>query len=475
MTSQPGTPGNPLRVVIVGSGPSGFYAADFLQKQTDLTIEIDMLERLPTPYGLVRGGVAPDHPKIKSVTKVYDKIATSPGFRFYGNVTLGEDLTHDDLLRYYHAIIYAVGAQTDRQMGIPGEDLPGSHPATEFVGWYNAHPDFRDLTFDLNAERVAVIGNGNVAMDVARILASMRDELAKTDIADYALEALSRSRVREVYLLGRRGPAQAAFTNPELKEFGELEGADVVVTAEEAELDPLSSAAMVAGDDRMAERNVQTLLRFAAEGPAGKPRRIIMRFLVSPVEIIGTDRVEAIKIVKNELYQADDGSLRPRPTDQTEILPVDLVFRSIGYMGVALPGVPFDARKGVIPNAQGRVIDPSVPATVPGEYVVGWIKRGPSGIIGTNKPDSYETAGMLLEDARAGKLIEPAEPTREAFEAFIRRQQPEIVSFEDWELLNQAELANGAAVGRPRIKFSRVEDMLGVLAQHHEQAPQAGD
>ena len=475
MTFQPGTPENPLRVAIIGSGPSGFYAADYLQKQADLTVEIDMIERLPTPYGLVRGGVAPDHPKIKSVTKVYEKIATSPGFRFYGNVELGKDLTHDDLLRYYHAVIYAVGAQTDRQMGIPGEDLPGSHPATEFVGWYNGHPDFRDLTFDLSAERVAVIGNGNVAMDVARILASMRDELARTDIADYALEALSRSRVREVYLLGRRGPAQAAFTNPELKEFGELEGAVVIVTAEEAELDPLSSAAKVAGDDRMAERNVQTLMRFAAEGPQGKPRRIIMRFLVSPVEIIGTDHVEAIKIVKNELYQAEDGSLRPRATDQFETLPVELVFRSIGYLGVALPGVPFDSRKGVIPNAQGRVLDPAIPATVTGEYVVGWIKRGPSGIIGTNKPDSYETASMLVEDVKAGKLIEPAEPTREAFDAFIRRQQPEVVSFADWQLLDQAELANGAAVGRPRIKFSRVEDMLATLAQYHEQAHPVGD
>ena len=192
MTFQPGTPENPLRVAIIGSGPSGFYAADYLQKQADLTVEIDLIERLPTPYGLVRGGVAPDHPKIKSVTKVYEKIATSPGFRFYGNVELGKDLTHDDLLRYYHAVIYAVGAQTDRQMGIPGEDLPGSHPATEFVGWYNGHPDFRDLTFDLSAERVAVIGNGNVAMDVARILASMRDELARTDIADYANYVLMR-------------------------------------------------------------------------------------------------------------------------------------------------------------------------------------------------------------------------------------------------------------------------------------------
>jgi ferredoxin--NADP+ reductase len=475
MSSQPGTPENPLRVAIIGSGPSGFYAADFLQKQSDLSIEIDMLERLPTPYGLVRGGVAPDHPKIKSVTKVYEKIAQTPGFRFYGNVTFGQDLTHDDLLRYYHAIIYAVGAQTDRQMGIPGENLPGSYAATEFVGWYNGHPDYRDLSFDLTAERVAVIGNGNVAMDVARILASMRDELARTDIADYALDALSRSRVREVYLLGRRGPAQAAFTNPELKEFGELEGADVVVPPEEAELDPLSAAALVSGDDRMAERNVQTLMRYAADGPQGKPRRIIMRFLVSPVEIIGTNHVEAIKLVKNELYQSDDGSLRPRPTDQTEVLPVDLVFRSIGYMGVALPGVPFDARKGIIPNAQGRVIDPSIPAPVTGEYVVGWIKRGPSGIIGTNKPDSYETAGMLVEDARADHLNTPAEPTRAAFEAFLHSRQPDVVSFEDWQALDQAELANGAAAGRPRIKFSRVTDMLKIVQQRHEREPQAGD
>jgi ferredoxin--NADP+ reductase len=473
MTVQPGTPEHPLRVAIIGSGPSGFYAADFLQKQANLTVEIDMLERLPTPYGLVRGGVAPDHPKIKSVTKVYEKIAQQPGFRFYGNVTLGKDLTHADLLRYYHAVIYAVGAQTDRQMGIPGEDLSGSHPATEFVGWYNAHPDYRNLSFDLSQERVAVIGNGNVAMDVARILASTHEELARTDIADYALEALSASKVREIYVLGRRGPAQAAFTNPELKEFGELEGADVIVSAEEIELDPLTSAAMVNGDDRMAERNVQTLMRFSVEGTESKPRRIIMRFLVSPVEIIGTDHVEGLKLVKNELYQADDGSLRPRPTGETEILPVGLVFRSIGYMGVPLEGVPFDARRGVIPNAQGRVIDPEAHTTRAGEYAVGWIKRGPSGIIGTNKPDSQETAANLLEDATEGKVNTPAEPSAAAFDAFIRQQQPRVVTFADWQRLDAVETANGEAAGRPRVKFSNVEDMLGII--EHTQPHPSGD
>src|SRR5690606_5546254 len=335
---------NPLRVANVGSGPSAFYAAEHLQKQSGLVIQIDMFERLPTPHGLVRGGVAADHTKIKSVTKVYDKIATHENLRYFGNVEFGRDITHADLVQHYHQIIYATGAQTDRQMGIPGEDLPGSHAATEFVGWYNAHPDYRDLTFDLSQEAVAVIGNGNVAMDVARILASTYEELAATDIADYALEALKNSRVRDIYVLGRRGPAQAAFTSPELRELGELQGAEVIVRPEDAELDPLSADDLLKSTDRTAERNVQTLARYATTPLQGKPRRLHMRFLGSPVELIGTERVEAIKLVKNELYRSDDGSLRPRPTNQFETIPVGLVFRSIGYKGVPLPDVPFDAR-----------------------------------------------------------------------------------------------------------------------------------
>lgn len=461
-----GTTPNPLRVAIVGSGPSAFYAAEHLQKQSDLVIQIDMFERLPTPHGLVRGGVAPDHPKIKTVTKVYDKIATHENFRYFGNVEFGRDITHADLVQHYHQIIYATGAQTDRQMGIPGEDLPGSHAATEFVGWYNAHPDYRDLTFDLSQEAVAVIGNGNVAMDVARILASTYEELAATDIADYALEALKNSRVRDIYVLGRRGPAQAAFTSPELRELGELQGAEVIVRPEDAELDPLSADDLLKSTDRTAERNVQTLARYATTPLQGKPRRLHMRFLVSPVELIGTERVEAIKLVKNELYRSEDGSLRPRPTNQFETIPVGLVFRSIGYKGVPLPDVPFDARNAVIPNAQGRVLDPENNRTVTGEYVVGWIKRGPSGIIGTNKPDSVETVNHMLEDLRSGTTLHPAQPNRESVVKLLESRGVQYVTYSDWLVLDTIEQEKGQAVKRPRIKFSRIEDMLNVVREH---------
>jgi ferredoxin/flavodoxin---NADP+ reductase len=463
----------PLRVAIIGSGPSAFYAAEHLLKQNgkneksenneqpDLTIEVDMFERLPTPYGLVRGGVAPDHAKIKSVTKAYEKIAANPNFRFYGNVEFGKDITRADLKAHYHRIIYAVGAQSDRRMGIPGEDLPGSYAATEFVGWYNAHPDYRHLHFDLSAKRVAVIGNGNVAMDVARILAKTYDELKGTDIADYALEALRHSQIEEIYVLGRRGPAQAAFTNPELKELGDLEATEVVLRADEIALDPLSEAALAADPDPLALKNLKTLNDFVQRPLGGKPRQIHMRFLVSPVEILGNERVEAIHVVRNELYTAPDGSVRPRPTDEYETLSVDLVFRSIGYMGVALPDLPFDARAGIIPNQNGRVVDPATGQVIPGEYVVGWIKRGPTGVIGTNKPDAQETVNLMLQD----NLPEPAHPTREALEHLVWDRKPDYVTFDDWQAIDVMEIANGQVSGRSRLKFSRVDDMLDALRE----------
>jgi ferredoxin--NADP+ reductase len=463
MTNYNGFGTHTLRVAIIGAGPSGFYAAERLEKETGLQVEIDMYDRLPVPYGLVRGGVAPDHAKIKSVTKVYDKIAADGRFAFYGNVTFGRDLTLDDLAQHYHAMIFAVGAESDRRMNIPGEDLPGSHAATEFVGWYNAHPDYRDLTFDLSQERVAVIGNGNVAMDVARILAKTPEELESTDIADHALEALRTSRVREIYVLGRRGPAQAAFTNPEIKELGELEDAEIVVDPTEATLDDLSRAAVAAEGDRSTQRNIEILKEYSLRQPERKSRRIIMRFLVSPVELIGTARVEAIKLVKNVLVQADDGSLRPRATDETETIPVGLVFRSIGYKGMALPGVPFDERGGVIPNQQGRVTDPQTQAAVPGLYAVGWIKRGPSGVIGTNKPDAVETVERLLEDARTGQLLAPTQTERRAIEALLNARGVDYDTYADWQALDALEQVNGAALGRPRLKFSRVADMLAAV------------
>ncbi|MBK8024121.1 MAG: FAD-dependent oxidoreductase [Chloroflexi bacterium] len=470
MTTPVGASGDPLRVAIIGSGPSGFYAAEHLLK-SPLNIAVDMFERLPTPFGLVRGGVAPDHPKIKTVTKVYEKIAARPGFRFFGNVEMGRDIRHADLLAHYHAVIYAVGAQSDRRMGIPGEDLAGSHPATEFVGWYNAHPDYRDLEFDLSQRAVAVIGNGNVAMDVARILASSHEELAVTDIADYALDALSRSRVTDIYLLGRRGPAQAAYTNPELKELGELCDADVIVPPGEDELDPLSADYVRTAGDRVAEKNVQMLHDYAQRKPTGKPRRIHMRFLVSPTRLIGTDRVEAIEVVHNELVQSEDGSLRPRPTDRTEIIPVGLVFRSIGYLGLPLEDVPFDARKGVVPNVEGRVTQDG--AVRVGEYVVGWIKRGPSGIIGTNKPDSQATVDQLLADFAEEKMLHP---TAGDIESLLEARGVDVVTFADWLNLDAVEQERGKAIGRPRVKYGSVEEMLEAIHHRRERVPQpSGD
>lgn len=462
-----GTPSQPLRVAIIGAGPAAFYGAEQLLKQDDLTVEVDMFDKLPTPFGLVRGGVAPDHQKIKSVTRVYDKVAERPGFRFFGNVAFGEHLHLDDLQRHYHQIFYATGAQTDRSLGIPGEDLAGSHSATEFVAWYNGHPDYRHLSFDLSQEHVAVIGVGNVAVDVCRILCRTPDELAQTDIADYALEALRESRVREVYMLGRRGPAQAAFTTPEVKELGELEDADVFTYPEEVALDPLSEAELEASGDRTMRKNIEIVQGFAANEPTGKTKRLHIRFLVSPVEIVGDadGRVAGMRIVQNELYDGGNGRLRPRATDCFEDLPVGLVFRSVGYRGVPLPGVPFDERAGTILHADGRVLDADTRRPLAGQYAGGWIKRGPSGVIGTNKACATETVHAMLEDLAEGRLLHPETPGADAAEQLIRARQPRYFSFADWQALDALETARGEATGRPRVKYTCVEDMLAALGR----------
>jgi len=466
-TSELGTPAQPLRVAIIGSGPSGFYAAEHMQSQPDLFVQVDMYDRLPTPFGLVRGGVAPDHQKIKSVTRIYDKIAGHPEFRFFGNVELGRDIAHEDLTAYYHAVIYAVGARADRRMWVPGEHLPGSHSATDFVGWYNAHPDYRALRFDLSGERAVVVGNGNVAMDVARILASSVDDLAATDIAEHALEALAESRIREIIMLGRRGPAQAAFTTKELRELGHITGCEVVVDPAEATLDALSAAEVAAAPDRTRDANLEVLAGYAGAQPSGTGRRVVLRFLASPVELIGTDRVEAMVVAHNELRRGDDGQLRPRQTDRLETIPVDLVFRAIGYQGTPLPGAPFDAKRGIIPNQDGRITDPATGEAIPGEYVVGWIKRGPQGIIGTNKPDSHQTVDALLHDLRDGRLDKPAVPPRAVLEGLLAERRTDLVSYEDWQVLDRLEQERGKQAGdRPRVKFSRVEEMLAALAEH---------
>ena len=459
-----------IRVAIIGSGPSGFYAADHLLKHSEPLINVDMYERLPTPFGLVRGGVAPDHEKIKSVTKLYSRIAAHERFSFFGNIEFGTDVTRWDLGDHYHGIIYATGAQTDRKLGIPGEDLLNSYAATEFVGWYNGHPDYHDYDFDLRGiKRVAVIGVGNVAMDVARILGRTPDELYGTDIADYALEALRESAVEEIYVLGRRGPAQAAFSNPEIKELGEMADADIIVDCDDASLDELSATHLKKARDRSAIRNVKILQSYVDRGLTGKSRRIIMRFLVSPTEFLGRGQVEAMKLVKNELYLDDHGNLRPRATGQYETLPIDMVFRSVGYRGVPLRDVPFYDRWGTIPNDRGRVLTRHEGRElVPGNYVVGWIKRGPTGIIGTNKPDAIESANCFLEDLAAGRVLQPVDTREGTIIEMLEARKPAFITFEDWKVLDEIEIQRGAAIGRSRVKFTTVDEMLEALGKTSE-------
>jgi len=435
-----------------------------------------MLERLPTPWGLVRSGVAPDHPKIKSVTRVYEKTAAHPRFRYFGNVCFGEHVSREELLAHYHAIVYATGSPLDRPLGIPGEELPGSHAATEFVGWYNGHPDHTGLEVDLvSAERAVVIGNGNVAVDVARMLMLTAEELAPTDTADHALEVLARSRVREVVVAGRRGPAQAAFTNPELLELGVMADADVVVDGEELER-ALAVHDEAAEQDQTARRNVEILREYATRTPTEGRRRIVLRFLLSPTELIAGDdgALAAVRFVRNELVPGEGGSLRARATEETETIAAGLVFRAIGYRGEPLPGVSFDERRATILNEGGRVLDPETHEPLAGEYVVGWIKRGPSGVIGTNKKDAQETVDALLADfgtstngssgSAGSSLHTPAEPDAAAVEALLRERQPALVTYEGWEAIDRHERGLGEPAGRPRVKLTQIEEMLRVAA-----------
>jgi ferredoxin/flavodoxin---NADP+ reductase len=457
-----------LRVAIVGSGPAGFYAAEQLLTAKDVDVAVDVFERLATPWGLVRAGVAPDHPKIKAVTRRYEKTAGMEGFRFFGNVEVGRDVSVDELREHYHAVVYAFGAAGDRRLEIPGEDLPGSHSATELVAWYNGHPDFCDHEFDLSARTAVVVGNGNVALDVARMLALPRETLASTDVADHALEALAGSAIEQVVVLGRRGPAQAAFTTPELIELSELAQADVVVDPEDLELDP-ASARIVEEADPATRKRMEVLHGYAASGSNGHPRRIVLRFFASPLEILGDDHVEGVRVVRNELAEGEDGRLRAVPTGQEETIPCQLVFRSVGYRGLPLPGVPFDEERNVVPNDHGRVLDGPDGAQRPGEYVSGWIKRGPSGIIGTNKKDSQDTVDSLLADHAAGKLPQPVHDDPEAIEALLAERVPAHIRYDGWQAIDEAERSAGEPHGRPRVKLTRTEHLLhaakGALAR----------
>ena len=432
-----------LRVAIVGSGPAGFYAAGALLG-ADPPAQVDMLERLPTPWGLVRLGVAPDHPKLKTVSKAFERIAERPGFRFLGNVEVGRDVAHEDLARLYDAVVYAVGAQTDRRLGIPGEDLPGSWAATEFVAWYNGHPDYQELDFDLNVERAVVIGVGNVALDVARMLALTPEELGPTDTADAAIAAICGASIREIVVVGRRGPAQAAFTTPELAELGELAGADVIV--DPADLDGAEPT------DTNSERNLEVLRDFAGREPEGKPKRVVLKFFASPVAIHGEDRVESVELVRNVL----DDDNRAVPTEERETLSCGLVFRSVGYRGVALPGVPFEERSGVIPNEGGRV--------APGVYVAGWIKRGPTGVIGTNKKDATETVERLLADLRDAPR---KGTTAEDVDALLDERGVRRVVYAGWLAIDEVERSAGEPLGRPRVKLCTWDELLAASERLH--------
>jgi ferredoxin--NADP+ reductase len=456
--SAVGTPERPLRVAIVGSGPAGFYAAGHLLASENPIVTVDLFDRLPTPWGLVRFGVAPDHPKIKSVTRVFEKTAQKPGFSFHGNVEVGLDVSHAELAAAFDAVLYALGTPGDRKLGIPGEDLPGSVSATDFVAWYNGHPDYAELDFNLAVKRAVVVGNGNVALDVARMLALSVDELGVTDIADHAIDALRHSEIEEIVVLGRRGPAQAAFTNPELRELAELELADVIVNPDEIVLDP-ASAASLQDADATTKRNVETLEQYAALTPSGKPRRVMLRFLQSPIAIEGTDAVEAIVIERNELVAGDDGVLRAQPTGITERIETGLVLRSIGYVGKPLPGVSFDSHRSTMLNDNGRVLDGDTHEPLPGVYAAGWIKRGPSGVIGTNKKCAHETTDLLLDDFAAGRL--PA-PTASVDDLLTRlRDQGQVVDYAGWEAIDAHERGLGDGT-RPRVKVVDRDQLLAI-------------
>ncbi len=448
------------RVAIVGAGPAGAFAAGCLLRARG-DAEVDLYERLPTPWGLLRGGVAPDHQEIKRLQDTFDRQTLSRGCRFLGNVEVGSDITHAELMEHYTAVVYATGAQTDKSLGIPGEDLPGSFAATEFVAWYNGHPDYRELEFDLSGTRAVVIGNGNVAADVTRILTRSIEDLERTDIADHALAALRESRIEEVVVLGRRGPAQAAFTSAELRELGNLEGVDLRIDPDDVELDPISEQWLAEQGTFTARTNMALLREFAARPARPDARTAIeLRFLTSPLRIRGAERVEAIDVGANEIVRGDDGASRARALDtKPQTIECGFVLRSVGYRAVPLPGVPFDERSFVLPNERGRVSTPDG-EPLPGVYAVGWIKRGPTGILGTNKRDAEETIGCLSDDLATGALAPAASPRREQIDALLGERRPDIVTAAGWRAIDRGERERGRDQQRPRVKLASRDELL---------------
>lgn len=454
-----GTEQNPLRVAIIGAGPSGFYASEALIR-SDLNVEIDLIERLPAPYGLVRSGVAPDHPKLKQAIKVYDKIASeNDELNYIGNVTVGKDITIDELKQTHHAIILTCGAETDRRLGIPGEDLPGSYTATEFVAWYNGHPDYRDRSFDLSHETAVIIGQGNVAADVSRILSKTVDELKNTDISQHALDALAESKIKNVYVIGRRGPAQAKFTSKELKEFGVLEDCDPIVDSKELELNPASEAELAEKSNAGSKKIYDLFVDYAQRKPGGRSRQCHFQFLRSPVEISGNGHVEKVTIEHNQL-SGEAFKQSARGTGERYDLEAGILFRSIGYRGIKMPGVPFHDSWGVFPNEGGRITDND--AIVPGMYTAGWIKRGPSGIIGTNRACAVETVNALIEDV--SKLDAGNKPGRDKVYEILNSRHVRYINYDQWKTIDQVEVERGEAKGKPREKITSVEEMISLVS-----------
>lgn len=447
----------PLRIAIVGAGPAGFYCADSLLKQTKVPVEVDLFDRLPTPFGLVRSGVVPDHQKIKRAAAAFEKTASNERFRYLGNVDVGKGVSQAELLEHYDQVAYATRSSVDRRLRVPGEDLDGSHPATVFVGWYNGHPDACDETFNLGVSTALVVGIGNVAIDVARILIRNPEELAPTDIPEYAMAVLRKSHIREVIVMGRRGPSQAAFDQKELMDVAELEGVQV-------RIDPAQTAAAMADAASLAEvdrRKVEYMHKLAQEPHKEGVKLFRIEFLASPLELLGDGgHVSRVRCERNALINDPNRGQVARGTGEFFEISTGLVMRSIGYQGVEIPGVPFDAKGGIVPNKTGRVLGPDGQA-LPRTYVVGWIKRGPSGVIGTNKPDAVETAQLMVEDSAGLDLATPR--TREGIDAALAKNGVRVTTYDDWKKLDAIERERGASLGKIRLKFHRVADMLAAL------------
>jgi ferredoxin--NADP+ reductase len=444
-----------LRVAIVGAGPAGFYSAGQLLDQHDVDVAIDIYDRLPTPHGLVRAAVAPDHPEKKLVIdNMFDYYLAHPAVRFFGSIELGKDVTHAELSEFYDAVIYSVGANDDVKMNIPGESLSGSWGAREFVAWYNGHPDYSDLEFDFSSQRAVVVGNGNVALDVARILTLSEDALRKTDIADHAIEALSKSNVKEVVIVGRRSHFQAAYNNPELEEFEHFEDVDFIVEGDEL---PESVMQVLNDGDWQTKRKVDTLRRLVKSSTGKKSKRVVFKFMSSPCEILGDDKVSGLKVTQNEFEIIDLNQLKLVSTELQHTINTGLLLRSIGYKGTPVAGLPFDEKTGVIPSIDGRVVDAD--KVLNGVYVSGWIKRGPRGVIGTNKKCARDTVRSLLDDYKTGKLSALGSDSND-IESLLLSRNPKLTTIDKWQQIDAYERSAGRNQGRPRVKLTTWQGLL---------------